>query len=514
MAYVPGYKHDIFFSYAHDDNVRVPGRDPWITTFLDSVKGLLSSSFGQGGKQLDIFLDDRSFRANQQLPELLAAARSSAVFLCVCSPNYLASEWGREELAAFHQAAGETTRLFAVEKLPLDPGEVYPPPLDAHKRIELWSRPKMHGSDASSLFPPDQDWFHNVEGLANDIKKKLKSMFAEASGRAAPPPRPAPISMPAPLQQAPAQDTAWRPVLLAQTSEGLNRSRNELRFYFEQYGVPVLPSGVYPQGAADFAAAFAADLAHSEVFVQLLGESPGMQPPDLPQGYARYQFEAARNAGLKIIQWRNPELAMANVDDGGEARHLELVGGASVVADSFESFKKDLLLAVQRPPPPEPVVELEPGDPGRSVFVNAADEDHDIAVQIAKTFDIHRFMSVMLGRMPPSKEKEEAARKKRRAKLEQAVLDCDGLVVIYGEGDSSEAAGRSVMLFYNKNKHLRPDGPAKALGIVYVTPDYEEETGLFGLGQELIHIHAPAGVDAGTLNPIIDALTRRRELSR
>ena len=53
---------------------------------------------------------------------------------------------------------------------------------------------------------------------------------------------------------------------------------------------------------------FEADLVRSSHFVQLLGNFGSRKPPDLPQTYSQYQYETAKSRGLKILQWRRPDL--------------------------------------------------------------------------------------------------------------------------------------------------------------------------------------------------------------
>ena len=67
----------------------------------------------------------------------------------------------------------------------------------------------------------------------------------------------------------------------------------------------VVPENDLPQGGADFAVAFEAELDRAAIFVQLLGNFATRRPPDLPQTYALHQFEAFvdlfRRGYLKLI---------------------------------------------------------------------------------------------------------------------------------------------------------------------------------------------------------------------
>ncbi len=53
MAFVPGYKHDVFVSYAHGDNRE------WITRFVGRLESELRNKLGDSA---DVWLDDSDLR--------------------------------------------------------------------------------------------------------------------------------------------------------------------------------------------------------------------------------------------------------------------------------------------------------------------------------------------------------------------------------------------------------------------------------------------------------------------
>jgi hypothetical protein len=85
MAYVPGYDHDIFISYAHGDD-----RD-WINRLVERLKPELKRRLG---KEPSIWIDDDSLRKSRDYrKEIPSSIESSASFLLLCSPSYLRSEY-------------------------------------------------------------------------------------------------------------------------------------------------------------------------------------------------------------------------------------------------------------------------------------------------------------------------------------------------------------------------------------------------------------------------------------
>src|SRR5947208_1537839 len=123
MAYVPGYDYDVFVSYAHADEA-ADASGEWATQFVNCLERAVKHRLG-GSEELRIFFDTATLGSNQQLEEILTAAHRSAVFLAIASRSYASRDWTRHELAAFVRIPEDTSRLFAVECLPLGEGEFY-----------------------------------------------------------------------------------------------------------------------------------------------------------------------------------------------------------------------------------------------------------------------------------------------------------------------------------------------------------------------------------------------------
>lgn len=103
MAYVPGFLHDVFISYACADD-RQDGlvRRFW-TLLTDAIaaEGLRIKEEG-GSEGVEVFLDNRTLESGSDLTEqVLTAARSTAVFIALHSPAYLTSSWCRREAEEF-----------------------------------------------------------------------------------------------------------------------------------------------------------------------------------------------------------------------------------------------------------------------------------------------------------------------------------------------------------------------------------------------------------------------------
>lgn len=97
MAYVPGYQHDLFISYAHGDD-----RD-WINRFVDRLEPALTQRLGfKPGIWIDKDELRRSRDFSREIPDSL---RASATFLFLASPTYIRSQYCvEEECRAFEES--------------------------------------------------------------------------------------------------------------------------------------------------------------------------------------------------------------------------------------------------------------------------------------------------------------------------------------------------------------------------------------------------------------------------
>ena len=85
MAYVPGFEHDVFVSYAHGDDRR------WIDAFVQLLQTDLDDKLGAA---TDIWLDKEDNRPSRDFSrEIPGAVQSSAVFLLLASPHYIRSQY-------------------------------------------------------------------------------------------------------------------------------------------------------------------------------------------------------------------------------------------------------------------------------------------------------------------------------------------------------------------------------------------------------------------------------------
>ena len=117
------------------------------------------------------------------------------------------------------------------------------------------------------------------------------------------------------------------------------------------------------------------------------------------------------------MQWHDPTLKLEQVESQEQRVLLEAV---SVYAEPLESFKQRIVQQALPPPPPPSVVHA--GAP--VVFINTEHRDRTLAETIRDHVDER-----LLATLPVS----EGTATEVRENLEHKLVECDALIVVYGE---------------------------------------------------------------------------------
>jgi hypothetical protein len=283
--------------------------------------------------------------------------------------------------------------------------------------------------------PDEREYFQKIDDLARDIASKLTSIGpAKRSGPS---------------------------VLLAEVTDDLESRRDEVVRYLDQAGINILPTSSYRLVREEFERSLAADLANSVVFVQLLGAVAGKRPPDVPDGFGWLQYELAKQAKLPILQWRSPELDLANVGLPLQKRLLEL---ETVRAVPFEDFKRTIvtnfksIIERANAPQPPPKSAAEPS----MIFINADPVDMESAEAIKNSLG-DRFGWAM----PLSLYDREAKPDELQQDMESNLINSEGLFIVYGAARPGWVT--SQLQLYRKLAHKRKQG-LRLLAVVEVPP--------------------------------------------
>ena len=149
------------------------------------------------------------------------------------------------------------------------------------------------------------------------------------------------------------------------------------------------------------------------------------------------QHQRAIAAGKPILQRRDPRLDLGSIDDPG---HRTLLAGSTVQAVDLETFKREIVRSAERADERRPRPEGQP-----FVFVNIEREDLPIAENLYEILVRHGCAYAI----PMQEGKADVIRQD----LEANLLDCDGLIVVYGQ--IPEIWVREQLRRWNKMLHRR-----------------------------------------------------------
>ena len=435
MADDSGSRHDIFVSYAHIDNA-----DQWVTRLIERLR--ISIEQRLGAQPVAIYCD-KQLRPNKQLNDVLTHVRNSTLFLAIGSRAYVQRPWTNRELETFWEATGDPERIFVLEFLPLARGMAWPKLIEGHARQKFYKSDETDRTSTPLTLEDERSRFtHAVHKLAEEMAEQIRKRATSAGD--------ARLASGTPFNASP-QTAAATPlapgyerktVLLAQTTEGLEDEAEQVRSYLRQFGTRVLPEEQYPQGGAEFQAAFLMDLREADLVVQLLDRRPGRCPPDLVEGYTAYQAAAAKEHGVELLQWRHPQMDV----DGVPEPFRTVLKQASVIASGLEEFKAMIKARALVP------VAVDRPKNDTVVFINAAQADLDLAHSIEAVCSRYHLVSVL-----PLYDQQNISYEDLRENL----LDSDAVIYLYGSA-KAEWVRRQLRFFI---KHVGRVNAPKILAV-------------------------------------------------
>ncbi len=395
----------------------LPGDDGscWVQVLKSGLQMLLN----QKTKGASIWMDLGEIAGNEAIPaEIRQGISGSATLLIVMSDGYLASDWCRQELESFIEAAGPegtSGRIFVVHRDEI-PFDRWPEPLRDLIGYPFYLKDAATGDVRPMAVPkPDpqeKEYFARLYRLRNELADQLRRMMsgmtADSASPAAAPlterrvgeplfaasgggPRGIGRAVPVAANggEAAGEPGEMPTVYLAEVAGDQYEHREQVAQFLAQSGCRVLPAQFYGRDPAVFQAALDQDLAQAMVYAQLLGPFPTPRTAGLPYGYEGLQFQQAVAAEKVVLQWRSPALDPTTIRDD---LHRRLLSGPDVLATDLEEFKR-LILEEVRKASVQPEREL--ADEDTFILLSAAGDDvrmaDDIAARLAEqavAFDI------------------------------------------------------------------------------------------------------------------------------
>jgi len=181
-TYIPNYQNDLFVSYARVDNEPLVGADRgWVTTFILNLKKLLGQKLGRA-EAFSLWMDNYNLSGNRPVStDIETQLKSTATFLLILSPGYLASQWCRSEFNTFLQQVGaDYGRIFMVEKEFIDRLERLPE-LQELRGYPFWLKDQDTGRYYTLGIPEPQpnrepEYYRTLDDLATELANTLKSL--------------------------------------------------------------------------------------------------------------------------------------------------------------------------------------------------------------------------------------------------------------------------------------------------------------------------------------------------
>jgi hypothetical protein len=295
MTFVPGYEYDLFISYPREANA-----DLWVAKFHSHLKEKLDLLL-PGTK---IFFDKSEYKAYNHRKRMLAAAGSSALFIPILAPAYVSRDkYTLKELDAFCTKCLDEERIIIIEIYPVS--DQRPPALHGPNRNKFYN-----DQTRTTLRSGTRNYDIAVMRVAESIVERLKALVEK--------PR--------------------LTVFVAQVTGELNSYREAIVEDLETSGFTVLPEMDYRGDESQSPERLRADLDRADLMVQLLGQNPSDEgAPDQHNSRAAFQYDQAKDAGVRVLQWVSPSVDPSKVVDPAYKTLLE---GTEVRVMSFKDFKR------------------------------------------------------------------------------------------------------------------------------------------------------------------------------
>jgi hypothetical protein len=169
-AFVPGFEHDLFLSYAHGDDPR------WVQAFADELRDEVSRRLGLG---IAVWQDVAKLRAGENWQAAIQTGiDKTAAFVAIVSPRYQNSQWCARERNEFRkqftaQPFETSGRFFKAVKTPW-PGNDHRLFFQAIQDVDFY---KIDDEDGTCEFTPgSRDFKRAIRKLADGIEPLLRRM--------------------------------------------------------------------------------------------------------------------------------------------------------------------------------------------------------------------------------------------------------------------------------------------------------------------------------------------------
>ncbi len=332
MAYSRQEGHDIFISYAHDDD-----DVKWVVNFRKLLKLKLDKRLKvlEGGEltnKTSIWKDNSMPDSGSLNQELIETIQSSALFLVVMSECYLLSDWCKKELDCFidSTAGNASNKVLIVEKEKTDRDD-WPSGLRDSQGSTLLSLKfyeEVEGTDLFESIP-----LKTRQGEFDPIADKKTKHFATKIGSNL-------FNIKRSGSSVGTQNKVSIFFSLCPEGGGSNGYQDELKFELQKSEyITVLPE-IIPY---IFEKSLQERITECDLFIQILDKNKGLQLSEIPESCVIRQFNEIQNSDKVLLQWIDQDLNLEEVTDNAYKQFLTDLntnkGGGISQNESWSEFK-------------------------------------------------------------------------------------------------------------------------------------------------------------------------------
>ena len=451
----PQRKYDLFISYAPlDDHVSPDDAKGWVSKLIDDLAWRLCQLHGR--------TDEISFAVSHDpIHEgFVSEARrfaDSALILLIDSPGFRNIVWNSPEAERLRtECSSRREDTICVERdRPLESLR-FPGP-EGQVSFRFWNDINELGAnllDGEGGKPLQQRYYAAIDDLARHIYSRLMAFRSPATDLK-------PSSTGKRILR-----KKLRPVIfLAETTEDIESKRERVRRYLDQSGIDVVPRNWLPRTTSEFCEAVREELQAADLFVQLLGSHSGRLPSDGNESYATLQLRMAQETGCAVMQWRFPNILLADVAD---LQQRELLLGPDVQRVALAEFNRSIVEQLdqisQKKQLPDAAIHAREFP---LVFVNIDPSDQALGECLCSIF-AERGMALALP-LPMGHPRDVLV------DLEANLIDCDALLIAYAVSPVQWA--REQLRIYRRILHKR-NKPLRSLAVLEGPPSGKVPLGM------------------------------------
>ena len=510
MGYLPGYRHDIFISYAHVDDAEVDTDAGWVTRFREHLDVQLSKRVGRMGA-VKIW-QDPALEGSQLFDKTIEdAINGSALFIALTSSGYLASEYCQQEVRWFHGktgnesvglVVGDRSRFFNV-LLNNVPFNEWP------AEFGRTSGFPFHDAESADDFGYPSD--PREKAFQLQMRKLVEAVFRTLCAMKESLPTVAPPAAAAPSPQAVTSTTAPSSplvspqtsngftVFLADTADSLRTLRKRVTTELQSKGIKVIADVPPPYEAATHEQQALAAIGKADLTVHLLDTYPGREiegseDTSYPQRQVEFSIEHARSQFI----WVPKSLDLASLEEGSYRDFLDRLENGDRAGSGYKFLRG---LPAELPHELMDEIEAARRRPAANAEPLAALVDTHFKDQL-HALDLIRYLSDK--NVQPFINPEEDDPRKNVRILEERLKQVTKLIIVFGSVTSEWVRAR---LGAAVEIAITEGCPLKACAVYYAGARRKAADGDFRLGLFPVYTF-----DAEDLNnpqalaPLLDAV--------